>query len=536
MSDPSDGDRPRALADAMPVSAPVAPAPPPAEPDEVEDVRPSGWDAIAAREQEGSQPKPSRFWSRFAPGRASARTAAQTPQQVISPTESGDDGAGWDATASRSSSDEWESAAGWDDDDFSPPIGGGRAAWADDAAPATEDAGDTGSPGTAWAGAPEKADATEKAHAAWAADAWADAVSDDISANAAEHAGATHKAHAARPGAKEKSGATEKAHAARPGAKEKSGATEKAAGAPAPGAWASDAEASDAEAGGSKVGGARFPRARAGLARFGLARIGGAAVDGGREEAAGKAAKDGEPEDGDSEAEGGADGESEGEDYDVYDARSPIRSNRDAWLGVAWVLAFTAMAGLATHLFLDGPDEITAQGASVKLNDIRVVDSVGPTGPATNDGVRKIKVSVIKPETLGGRPTSSEVEPEALDFMSAYTDGEIVSGAYGELDDQNFVLMSAVTSAHLLYPDSQLGTLLDQLQADDPNLTDPQPVPAGILAGIARCGESKFGDKPKVVCFWVDEQCMGVITWFDQPLAKVLEEFLPLREQIEHQL
>jgi hypothetical protein len=157
--------------------------------------------------------------------------------------------------------------------------------------------------------------------------------------------------------------------------------------------------------------------------------------------------------------------------------------HRDGWIGHA--------------SFLDGPDEITAQGASVKLNDIRVVDSVGPTGPATNDGVRKIKVSVIKPETLGGRPTSSEVEPEAPDFMSAYTDGEIVSGAYGELDDQNFVLMSAVTSAHLLYPDSQLGTLLDQLQADDPNLTDPQPVPAGILSGIARCGESKFGDKPR---------------------------------------
>src|SRR5262249_11110952 len=180
----------------------------------------------------------------------------------------------------------------------------------------------------------------------------------------------------------------------------------------------------------------------------------------------------------------------------IYEARSPIRSNRDAWLGVAWVLAFTALVGWATHLFLDKPDTVTVQGASVRLDDMRAVDSPATTGsPSTNDGDRRIKVSVIKPETLGGRARSSEDQPEAPYYLSAYTDGELVSGAYGEFAAGNYVLMSAVTSARLLYPDSQFGVLFDQLQADDPNLVDPQPVPAGTLAGIARCGESKFGDR-----------------------------------------
>jgi hypothetical protein len=230
--------------------------------------------------------------------------------------------------------------------------------------------------------------------------------------------------------------------------------------------------------------------------------------------------------------------EGEGEDDQfIYEARSPIRSNRDAWLGVAWVLVFTALVGWATHLFLDKPGAAAVQGASVRLDDMRAVDSAAPTGSVSiNDGARRIKVSVIKPETLGGRARSSEDQPEAPYYLSAYTDGELVSGAYGEFAAGNYILMSAVTSARLLYPDSQFGVLLDQLQADDPNLVDPQPVPAGTLAGIARCGESKFADRPMVVCFWADEQCIGVITWIDQPLFHAMEEFLALREQIEHLL
>jgi hypothetical protein len=228
----------------------------------------------------------------------------------------------------------------------------------------------------------------------------------------------------------------------------------------------------------------------------------------------------------------------EGEDdYDIYEARSPIRSHRDAWLGVAWVLAFTALIGWATHLFLDKPDRVTAQGSSVRLDDMRVAEDAAVIGPVSpNEGARRIKVVVIKPETLGGRARSSEYQPEPPYYLSAYTDGEIVSGAYGEFADHNFVLMGAVTSARLLYPDSQFGLLLDQLQAEDPNLVDPQPVPAGTLAGIARCGESKFADRTKAVCFWADEQCMGVITWIDQPLSQAMAEFLALREQIEQQL
>jgi hypothetical protein len=225
------------------------------------------------------------------------------------------------------------------------------------------------------------------------------------------------------------------------------------------------------------------------------------------------------------------------DDYDVYDAPSPMRSGRDAWLGVAWVLVFTALFAWATHLWVDRASNAAAQGQSAKLDDMRAVEPIpGVTTSTGDEGPRKIKVSVIKPETLGGRATSSEYQPEPPYYMSALADGEIVSGAYGEFASKDFVLMSAVTSANLLYPDSQIGVLLDQLQDDDPNLIDLLPVPAGTLGGIARCGESKFADQPKAVCFWADEQCMGVLTWIDQPLSKAMEEFLPLREQIEHQL
>ncbi len=225
------------------------------------------------------------------------------------------------------------------------------------------------------------------------------------------------------------------------------------------------------------------------------------------------------------------------DDYDVYDAPPPIATRWKAWLGIAGAIVVTALVAWAVTTFLDPPAvtglkpvpvaTLGTMSPAPRPTQTPLVQSTVPVMP------RALLVSLVDPETLGGRARSSEEKPEPDSYLKTFTDGKLVWGAYGEPSSHNFVVMSAVTSAQLDYPDTQIDLLLDHLQTDDPNLTDLQPVYSGTLGGLASCGSSKFADVPKTVCAWVGEQSMGVVIWVGVPASQAKEELLALRAQIE---
>ncbi len=232
----------------------------------------------------------------------------------------------------------------------------------------------------------------------------------------------------------------------------------------------------------------------------------------------------------------------EEDDYDVWDAPSPVASKWKAWAGLAGFIVLTGLAAWGVTAFLDPPAQMADRPAPVAtLGTMSPGVAPRPTPTAPNGPIagevpiapRTLLVDLVEPEVLGGRPRSSEEEPEPDSYLATFTDGKLVSGAYGEPSAHTFVVMTAVTSTHLLYPDSQIGLLLDHLQTEDPNLTELQPVPAGTLGGLATCGSSKFADVPKAVCVWVGEQSMGVVVWIGMPAAQAKEDLLVLRAQIE---
>ncbi|GIH10133.1 hypothetical protein Rhe02_82000 [Rhizocola hellebori] len=228
------------------------------------------------------------------------------------------------------------------------------------------------------------------------------------------------------------------------------------------------------------------------------------------------------------------------DDYDVYDAPVPIASRWKAWLALAGGIVATGLLAWTVTTFLDPP----APNANrpVPIATLGTMSPVPrPTQPSQTPPMqstvptvpRALLVDLRDPETLGGRARSSEEKPEPDSYLKTFTDGKLVSGAYGEPSTHNFVVMTAVTSSLLVYPDTQIDLLLNHLQTEDPNLTDLQPVYSGTLGGLASCGSSKFADVPKAVCAWVGEQSMGVLVWIGVPLAQAKDEMLTLRGEIE---
>lgn len=230
----------------------------------------------------------------------------------------------------------------------------------------------------------------------------------------------------------------------------------------------------------------------------------------------------------------------EEDDYDVWDAPAPVASRWKAWAGVAGLIVVTGLAAWGVTSYLD-PQSADRPAAVATLGTMSPAAApsptpTGPAGPVVGEvpiAPRALLVDLVEPQLLGGRPRSSEEAPEPDGYLASFTDGELVSGAYGEPSAHNFVVMTAVTSTQLLYPDSQIDLLLGHLQLEDPNLTGLQPVPAGPLGGLSTCGSSKFADVPKAVCVWVGEQSMGVLVWIGMQVAEAKEDLLVLRPQIE---
>jgi hypothetical protein len=227
------------------------------------------------------------------------------------------------------------------------------------------------------------------------------------------------------------------------------------------------------------------------------------------------------------------------DDYDVYDAPLPIATRWKVWVGLAAGIVVTGLVAWVVTTFLDPPMSAANRPAAVATLGTmspapKPAQTQSPVVPTAVPTVQRVLlVDLREPDVLGARARSSEEKPEPDSYLKTFTDGKLVWGAYGEPSTHNFVVMTAVTSNHLNYPDTQIDLLLNHLQTEDPNLADLQPVYSGTLGGLASCGSSKFADVPKAVCAWVGEQSMGVLVWIGAPVSQAKEELLLLRPQIE---
>ncbi|MEU7902130.1 hypothetical protein [Actinoplanes sp. NPDC049118] len=148
------------------------------------------------------------------------------------------------------------------------------------------------------------------------------------------------------------------------------------------------------------------------------------------------------------------------------------------------------------------------------------------------------KITVVEPETLGGRPKTTnpglQDSVEGLDGQMAQIPGATgsVGAVYGDPVEQDLVMVAAASSingsAQSRFDDFTSGLSAGGINIDTMTDTDPGP-----LGGIAKCGDSDTAGVPMAVCVWSDNGSVGMITMMFKKKADLEKEFVAMRGEIE---
>ena len=148
------------------------------------------------------------------------------------------------------------------------------------------------------------------------------------------------------------------------------------------------------------------------------------------------------------------------------------------------------------------------------------------------------KITVVEPQTLGGRAKASDPalqsSVQGLDSEMAGIPGATssVGAIYGDVQKQDIVMIAAASSitgtAQDRYDEFTKGLGQGGIKLDNVSDTDPGP-----LGGIAKCGDSDTAGTPMAVCVWSDNGSVGMIAMMFKGKADLQKEFIAMRGQIE---
>jgi hypothetical protein len=148
------------------------------------------------------------------------------------------------------------------------------------------------------------------------------------------------------------------------------------------------------------------------------------------------------------------------------------------------------------------------------------------------------KISVVEPQTLGGRPKVTDPamagSVSALDSELSKVPGATgsVGALYGNPEKQDLVMVAAASSitgsAQSKYDDFTSGMGSSGFDVSGLKDTDPGP-----LGGIAKCGDGTTAGVPMAVCVWSDNGSIGMVAMLFKKAADLQKEFVSMRGQIE---
>jgi hypothetical protein len=154
------------------------------------------------------------------------------------------------------------------------------------------------------------------------------------------------------------------------------------------------------------------------------------------------------------------------------------------------------------------------------------------------DVVDAAKISVVEPQTLGGREKASDPTLQSsvsgLDSEMSKLPGSTgsVGAIYGDIQKQDLVMVAAASSisgsAQSRF--DQFTSGLGQGGIAVKSMTDTDP---GPLGGLAKCGDSNTAGVPMAVCVWSDNGSVGMIAMMFKKKADLEKEFISMRGEIE---
>jgi hypothetical protein len=148
------------------------------------------------------------------------------------------------------------------------------------------------------------------------------------------------------------------------------------------------------------------------------------------------------------------------------------------------------------------------------------------------------KITLVAPETLGGRAKSTEPSlVAAADEMSRQLKAEVpeakgtVGAIYGDANQQDLVMIAGV-AGFVPDPAKQLDQFVSEV-GTELNLTGVTDVEPGPLGGTARCGNAETDGVKIGVCAWSDAGSVAMIGMYFKTAEDLKKEFVALRGEIE---
>jgi hypothetical protein len=170
------------------------------------------------------------------------------------------------------------------------------------------------------------------------------------------------------------------------------------------------------------------------------------------------------------------------------------------------------------------------------------VAGIGIAVFAAKDKVEQVvdatKITVVEPQTLGGREKASDPSlqssVEGLDSEMAKIPGSTgsVGAIYGDIQKQDIVMVAAASSINGS-PQSRYDEFTEGLGQGGIKLQDVTDTDPGPLGGIAKCGDSNTSGVPMAVCVWSDNGSVGMIAMMFKGKADLEKEFVSMRGEIE---
>ncbi|GAA4591415.1 hypothetical protein BJY16_000265 [Actinoplanes octamycinicus] len=149
------------------------------------------------------------------------------------------------------------------------------------------------------------------------------------------------------------------------------------------------------------------------------------------------------------------------------------------------------------------------------------------------------KITVVEPETLGGRPklTTSEfgdiTKTMEDGLLKGYPGATTSFGAfYGAPAKKNMVMAIGV-AAPIPNPDLELSKNITSMSLTGISVEDIVAVDTGSYGGAAKCGSGETAGVDLAVCIWSDKGSVGMLVWYYTSVSKAKAELPELRDQIE---
>ncbi|MEU4781591.1 hypothetical protein [Micromonospora sp. NPDC023633] len=212
-------------------------------------------------------------------------------------------------------------------------------------------------------------------------------------------------------------------------------------------------------------------------------------------------------------------------------------------LGLVGLLVLCLGGGGIAYLAYEGDqgaDPRPTPTASPTAAPSSATPSAAPSSEATPSAEPSAapQIRVVTPETLAGRPKSTEptlrkAADDMVRELRTSVRGETgVAGAfYGSADERNMVMVIAA-STFVLNPEGELDDAIKGI-SKELAVTKMTTIAPGPQGGLAKCGDGESAGVPLGVCAWADHGSVGMIVMFFSSAAASAAEFVAIRGQIE---